>query len=59
MHRVNEYNLSNLQRFFIILDERIDEIVREYISRHGSTTGEPFVWLLQVFMPKGEELEHL
>ncbi|XP_028410615.1 uncharacterized protein LOC114533306 [Dendronephthya gigantea] len=43
MRRVNEYNLSNLQRFSIISDEEIDEIVREYISRHGSTTGEPFM----------------
>ncbi|CAB3984915.1 hypothetical protein AC249_AIPGENE5997 [Paramuricea clavata] len=43
MRRVNEYGLSNLQRFSIISDEGIDEIVREYISRHGSTTGEPFM----------------
>ena len=43
MRHVNEYDLSGLQRFSIISDERIDEIVREYISRHGSTTGEPLM----------------
>ena len=43
MHRVNEYGLSGQQRFFIILDKRIDKIVREYISRHGSKTGEPLI----------------
>ena len=43
MRRVNEYGLSNLQRFSIISDEGIDEIVRGYISCHGSTTGEPLM----------------
>jgi hypothetical protein len=43
MRRVNEYGLSNLQRFSIISDKRIDEIVRGYISCHGSTTGEPLM----------------
>ena len=43
MIRVQEYGLSNLQRFSLISDERIDDITRDYISRHGSTTGEPFM----------------
>ena len=43
MRRVQEYGLSDLQAFSDISDERIDEIIREYISRHGSTLGEPLV----------------
>lgn len=43
LRRVQEYGLSDLQAFSDISDERIDEIIREYISRHGSTTGEPLM----------------
>ena len=41
--RVTEYGLSELQKFSSITDEEVDEIVRDYMSRHGSTTGEPFL----------------
>lgn len=41
--RVDEYDLKGLQGFSDISDERIDEIVSEYIEKHGSTTGEPFM----------------
>jgi len=43
MRRVEEYGLTTLQKFSIISDERIDDIIKGYISRHGSTTGEPFM----------------
>lgn len=43
MRRVNENNLQNLQRFTEMSDEEVDSIVREYIDRHGPTTGEPFM----------------
>ena len=41
--RVQEYGLSDLQEFSNISDERIDDIIKDYISRHGRTTGEPFM----------------
>ena len=41
--RVAEYDLSHLQQFTEISDEEIDQIVRNFISRHGSSTGETFI----------------
>ena len=43
MRRVQEYGLSDLQEFSNISDNRIDDIIRDYMSRHGSTTGEPLM----------------
>ena len=43
MRRVQEYGLSDLQQFSNISDDRIDDIVRDYMSRHDSTTGEPIM----------------
>ena len=43
MRRVAEYDLGHLQKFSDISDERIEDIIKDYISRHGSTTGEPFM----------------
>ena len=43
MRRVEEYGLSELQQFSDISDDRIDAIIRDYMSRHGSTTGEPLM----------------
>lgn len=43
MRRVQEYGLSDLKEFSNISDDRIDNIIKEYISRHGSTTGEPLM----------------
>ena len=40
---VQEYGLSALQQFSNISDDTIDNIIRDYMSRHGSTTGEPFM----------------
>ena len=41
--RLEEYNLQNLLRFSDVSDEEIDEMVLDYMSRHGETTGEPYV----------------
>ena len=41
MRRVQEYGLSDLQRFSNFSDEGIHDIGKDYISCHGSTTGEP------------------
>lgn len=43
MRRVAEYDLGHIQKFSDITDERIEDIIKDYISRHGSTTGEPFM----------------
>ena len=43
LRRVNEYSLQDLQRFTDMSDEEIDSIVKDYIDRHGPTTGEPFM----------------
>ena len=43
MHRVDEYGLSDLQEFSNISDNRIDDMIRDYMSRHGSTSGEPLL----------------
>ena len=43
MRRVAEYDLGHLQKFSVISDERIEDIIKNFISRHGSTTGEPFM----------------
>ena len=41
--RVQEYELQNLQHFTNIADEDVDKVVKDYLSRHGYTTGEPYV----------------
>lgn len=43
MRRIKEYNLHNLTMFSNISNQEIDEIITDYISRHGSTTGEPYL----------------
>ena len=43
MRRVQEYGISDLQEFSNISDERIDDIIKDFISCHGRTTGEPFM----------------
>ena len=43
MRRVEDYGLIHLQQFSAISDERIDDIIQDYMSRHGHTTGEPFM----------------
>ena len=40
---VQEYGLSDLQRFSNFSGKGIDDIVKDYILCHGSTTGEPLM----------------
>ena len=41
--RIEEYDLQHLRRFSNISDEHVDGIIAEYISRHGNTSGEPYI----------------
>ena len=41
--RVQQYDLRNLQHFTNIADEDLDKMVKDYLSRHGYTTGEPYI----------------
>ena len=41
--RVREYGLENLGRFTEITDDELDSLMRDYISRHGNTTGESYI----------------
>ena len=43
MRRVRLFGLEHLSLFSSITDEQIDDIIRDYILRHGSTTGEPYL----------------
>lgn len=43
MRRVQEYVLSNLQEIPNISDDGIDNIIKDFILHHGSTTGELFM----------------
>ncbi|CAH3187569.1 unnamed protein product, partial [Porites lobata] len=43
MRRVRLFELENLSLFSSITDEEIDDIIRDYIARHGSTTGESYL----------------
>ena len=43
MRRVRLFDLEHLSRFSTITDEETDGIIRDFISRHGSTTGEPYL----------------
>ena len=43
MRCVEDYGLIHLQQFSAISDERIDDIIQDYMSRHGHTTGKPFM----------------
>ena len=41
--RVDEFGLSHLQMFSDISDNELDNLVRDFMSRHGATAGEPFI----------------
>ena len=41
--RVEEHGLTHLQKFSDISDDRLDEVILDYLSRHGATTGEPYI----------------
>ena len=43
MRRVRDYGLQNLAKFSDISDQQVDEIITNYISGHGSTTGEVYL----------------
>ena len=43
MRRVDDYQLTGLQIFSDISDAEIDNIVKDHNSRHGASTGEPFL----------------
>ena len=42
MRRVHLYGLKPLSLFSSITDEQVDNVILDFISRHGSTTGEPY-----------------
>ena len=47
--QVQSYGLQNMQHFSVLSDAEIDEIVVEYLSRHGLTKGKNvFRMLLEV-----------
>ncbi|CAB4006490.1 hypothetical protein AWC38_SpisGene3841 [Paramuricea clavata] len=41
--RIQEYNLLHLSEFSNLSDAEIDEVLRDYTSRHGRTTGEVLI----------------
>ena len=43
MGRVRLFELEHLSLFSSITDEQIDDVIRDYISRHGRITGEPYL----------------
>ena len=43
MRRVQSYGLERLSVFSSLTDEQLDNVVRNYMSRHGTTTGKPYL----------------
>ena len=43
MRRVHFFGREHLSLFSSNTNEQIDDIIRDFISRHGSTTGEPYL----------------
>jgi hypothetical protein len=41
--RVQAYGLQNMQQFSLLSDAEIDDIVSEYLGRHGFTTGRTYL----------------
>ena len=41
--RVSEYDLQSLTTFSSISNDDLDQLISEYISRHGTTCGEPII----------------
>lgn len=41
--RVREMNLPNLREFSLISNDELDALVKEYINRHGETSGQAYV----------------
>ena len=40
---IQSYGLQNIPHFSVLSDAEIDEIVAEYLSRHGLTTGRTYL----------------
>ena len=41
--RVREFNLQDMTSFSSMADSQLDEIIREYLREHGSTTGQTYI----------------
>ena len=41
--RVREFNLQDMTSFSSMADSQLDEIIREYLRQHGSTTGQTYI----------------
>lgn len=53
--RVEEFELTDLKRFSDISDHEVDRIIKDYISRHGATTGYRFI--AGLFHSKGIKIQ--
>ena len=40
---VREFNLQDMTSFSSMADSQLDEIIREYLRQHGSTTGQTYI----------------
>ena len=47
MRQVRLYGLEPLSLFSSITDEQVDSVILDFISRHGSTTGDTSTGILQ------------
>lgn len=43
LRRLGEYGLENLSRFSIISEAEIDNLLKDFMSKHGNATGEPYL----------------
>ena len=41
--RIGEYDMQKMQWFTHISDDDVDAVVKDYMPRHGNTTGEPYI----------------
>ena len=41
--RIGEYDMQQMQKFTDLSNDEVDAIVKDYMSRHGNTTGEPYI----------------
>ena len=48
--RVREFNLQDMTSFSSMADSQLDEIIREYLRQHGSTTGQTYIGWLYSFI---------
>ena len=53
--RVDEFDLSDLKRFSDISDEEVDAIIKDYIDRHGTTSG--YRLIAGLFHSKGIKIQ--